>query len=107
MKFVIVVSLILSSVVVFAQAPANEKGLSQVSIGATGWLRISGAPAKKLFEGLKVTETNDPGRGEAGPTVYFKDGESYSCWQDRGITTVDGYACFIMISDPSKGIISK
>jgi len=85
----------------FKRSPASIKGTAEVVLQPdfkNYWIRLEGDSAKALYEALAGEGKNN--QGEAGESIFFKYGKSYSCFLDK---TSNSYACTITIKDPAKG----
>ncbi len=81
--------------------PAAITGTSEVTIqDKFSFLRIDGDSAKALYKALTVEGKNN--QGEAGPTIYFKNGKSYRCFFSQD---TDTYACDLAIQNTGIGLI--
>ena len=67
------------------------------------WIRIVGLSAKALYEALEGPASNN--QSEAGENIFFKKGQSYTCWQDKASSDNNAFACTILIDNPTKGIL--
>ena len=81
--------------------PAAITGTSEVTIqNKFSFIRIEGDSAKALYKALNVEGKNN--QGEAGPTIYFKNGKSYRCFFSQD---TDTYACDLSVINPGTGLI--
>ena len=81
--------------------PAAITGTSEVTIqDKFSFIRINGDSAKALYKALTVEGKNN--QGEAGPTIYFKNGKSYRCFFSED---TNSYACDLSIRNPGTGLI--
>lgn len=83
-------------------APAGQSSVQVEIHPQNSWIKIRGEAARELFVALQVPESNQG--GEAGPTLFFKEGESYRCFRDS--ETLE-HTCDIFIANPATGKIDR
>ena len=109
MKNIFVISTLLVSQTLFAQVSETGKGSAETVIQKDySYLRVDGAAAKALYVSMTDVEAKN-NQGEAGEGIYFKDGESFTCYHDLETPAEDpgAYACTLSISNPAKGTVQS